>query len=125
MTLGEWADYFDTPVEKRSRIYNVISLEVAHTEFGNLIQRPQIVRQLDWIDNYWPPDYRYDLMYPRVQVYCLMGVANSYTDFHIDFGGTSVFYHVLRGAKTFYMIPPTVENLQKYRDWSSSADQGG
>lgn len=25
-----------------------------------------------------------------------MGVKDSYTDFHIDFGGTSVWYHVLR-----------------------------
>ena len=25
-----------------------------------------------------------------------MGVKNSYTDFHVDFGGTSVWYHVLK-----------------------------
>ena len=33
---------------------------------------------------------------PLVQKYCLMGVKNSYTDFHVDFGGTSVWYHVLK-----------------------------
>ena len=33
---------------------------------------------------------------PLVQKYCLMGVKDSYTDFHVDFGGTSVWYHVLR-----------------------------
>ena len=33
---------------------------------------------------------------PYVQKYCLMGVKDCYTDFHIDFGGTSVWYHVLR-----------------------------
>ena len=32
---------------------------------------------------------------PMVQKYCLMGVKDSYTDFHVDFGGTSVWYHVL------------------------------
>ena len=26
----------------------------------------------------------------------LMGTAGSYTDFHIDFGGTSVWYHVVQ-----------------------------
>ena len=26
-----------------------------------------------------------------------MSMARSYTDFHIDFGGTSVWYHVLSG----------------------------
>ena len=31
-----------------------------------------------------------------MQKYCLMGVQDSYTDFHVDFGGTSVWYHVLR-----------------------------
>ena len=38
-------------------------------------------------------------MYPKVQKYCLMSVRGCYTDFHIDFGGTSVWYHVLRGKK--------------------------
>lgn len=42
---------------------------------------------------------------------------------HIDFGGSSVFYHVLRGSKTFYFIEPTEKNLKKYQKWSSSADQ--
>ena len=32
---------------------------------------------------------------PRVSKYCLLSPAGSYTDFHIDFGGTSVWYHVL------------------------------
>lgn len=31
--------------------------------------------------------------------YCLMSVEGCYTDFHIDFGGTSVWYHILRGSK--------------------------
>ena len=28
-----------------------------------------------------------------------MSVAGCYTDFHIDFGGTSVWYHIIRGEK--------------------------
>ena len=32
----------------------------------------------------------------QVQKYCLMSVKDSYTDFHVDFGGTSVWYHILR-----------------------------
>jgi len=31
--------------------------------------------------------------------YCLMSVGGCYTDFHIDMGGTSVWYHVLKGQK--------------------------
>ena len=39
------------------------------------------------------------MKYPKVQKYCLMTVAGCYTDFHIDFGGTSVWYHIVRGQK--------------------------
>jgi len=39
------------------------------------------------------------MMYPKVQKYCLMSVGGCYTDFHVDFGGTSVWYHILKGAK--------------------------
>jgi hypothetical protein len=45
--------------------------------------------------------------FPQVQMYCLMGPGNAYTDFHIDFGGTSVWYHLVHGEKWFYFIPPT------------------
>ena len=36
-----------------------------------------------------------------VQKYCLSGMGESYTDFHVDFGGTSVWYHVISGCKRF------------------------
>ena len=62
--------------------------------------------------------------YPRVQKYCLMSVAGSYTDFHVDFGGTSVWYHLLRGRKVFFLAPPTPRNLAKFQEWSSSQLQG-
>ncbi len=39
----------------------------------------------------------------QVQYYCLMSQGGSYTDFHIDFGGTSVWYHILRGKKVQYI----------------------
>lgn len=31
-----------------------------------------------------------------------MGVKNCYTDFHVDFGGTSVWYHVLKVGKIIW-----------------------
>ena len=40
----------------------------------------------------------------QVQKYCLMSVAGCYTDFHIDFGGTSVWYHVFKGSKVFFLV---------------------
>lgn len=52
-----------------------------------------------------------------------MSVGGAFTDFHIDFGGTSVFYHLLSGAKEFYFIRPTKEHLRTYERWSSASDQ--
>ncbi|CAF3954146.1 unnamed protein product [Rotaria sp. Silwood2] len=60
---------------------------------------------------------------PEVAKYCLISPQSSYTDFHIDFGGSSVWYSIVRGEKIFYLIEPTDENLQKYADWSKSPNE--
>lgn len=52
-----------------------------------------------------------------------MSVKGCYTDFHIDFGGTSVWYHILRGGKVFWLIPPTERNMQLYEQWTLSGKQ--
>lgn len=71
-----------------------------------------------------------------------MSVAGCYTDFHIDFGGTSVWYHIIRGRKVskidcyypdlklfrnvwqiFWLIAPTDSNLKKYEEWTLSGKQ--
>ena len=98
----------------RTRVLNVISLEFSDTPLMKHVQSPRIVRELDWIDTVWPKDRKVSGQYPVVQYYCLMSVEGSYTDFHIDFGGTSVWYHVLKGAKRFFFIPPTAKNLAHY-----------
>ena len=66
---------------------------------AELVTPPRIVRELSWVNNCWPDEFPGDQVQferPLVQRYCLMGVKDSYTDFHVDFGGTSVWYHVLR-----------------------------
>ena len=50
----------------------------------------------------------------------LISVEGCMTDFHIDFGGSSVWYYVLFGRKKFILIPPTEKNLNKYQKWASS-----
>lgn len=117
-TLKKWADYYDAPGEKAIR--NVISLEVSHSSLGRLVRRPKIVRDLDLQDAVWPADMGNRKF---VAFYCLMSVADSYTDFHIDFGGSSVYYHILKGRKTFFFIPPEDKNLKKYQDWCNSDTQ--
>lgn len=121
-TMSNWAYYFHN-AGKRKATLNVISLEHSGTALEPLVRAPRVVRQLDWIDNVWPGRRHVAGQYPRVQHYCLMSVAGSYTDFHIDFGGTSVWYHVHTGAKTFLFVPPTPANLRTYEAWATSPDQ--
>jgi F-box/leucine-rich repeat protein 10/11 len=52
-----------------------------------------------------------------------MSVAGCWTDFHIDFGGSSVWYHVVHGQKVFFLIPPSEVHLQQYEYWTSSPYQ--
>ncbi|PPQ63192.1 hypothetical protein CVT24_005737 [Panaeolus cyanescens] len=119
--LGKWADYYELEASKRDKILNVISLEISGTELADMILPPKIVRDLDWVENFWPGTRKgKGHAYPKVQLYCLMGVAGAWTDWHIDFAGSSVYYHILHGSKIFYFIRPTPANLAAYEKWSGS-----
>lgn len=144
-TLGQWAQYYEDA--DRDKVRNVISLEVSNTKLGEQIVAPKLVRKLDWVDTMWPSDEKEPGTYPAVQKYCLMSVKQCWTvrftslcahpkshpksreadgdgqDWHVDFAGSSVFYHVIRGGKVFYFIRPTPENLKAYETWSGSADK--
>nr|XP_020447420.1 lysine-specific demethylase 2A [Monopterus albus]XP_020447426.1 lysine-specific demethylase 2A [Monopterus albus]XP_020447431.1 lysine-specific demethylase 2A [Monopterus albus] len=134
MSMAQWRRYYETPASEREKLYNVISLEFSHTKLENLVKRPASVDLIDWVDNMWPRHLKerqrdstnaiIDMHYPKVQKYCLMSVQGCFTDFHIDFGGTSVWYHVLRGGKVFWLIPPTPQNLEMYENWVLSGKQG-
>ncbi|KAL9100462.1 MAG: hypothetical protein Q9163_004165 [Psora crenata] len=120
--MRRWADYYENQNDNKI-VRNVISLEVSQSRLGRLIRRPQIVRDLDLQDSVWPGNLLAKGDFPRVQFYCLMSVADCFTDFHIDFGGSSVFYHILKGKKTFFFIPPKEKNLKKYEEWCMSPAQ--
>jgi hypothetical protein len=124
-SLSEYASYLHDATNKH-KIINMISLEFSKTPLSSRVIAPSFVRHLDWCERYWPKtsastDTNTD--YPAVQKYCLAGMAGSYTDFHVDFGGTSVWYHVMEGCKRFYVIPPTCMNLHKYEKWVTSSNQ--
>jgi len=135
-TLGRWLNYFEATPQQRAQFHspkgatkgtpsplNVISLEFSDTSLASLVKAPGAVRKLDLVSNAWPDALRERGHFPKAQLYCLMSVAGCYTDFHLDFGGTSVWYHVHTGQKTFLLVPPTVANLEAYRAWSSSPHQ--
>ena len=92
---GDYADYLKNRTQ-RHKVLNMISLEFSTTPLNAKVQSPQFVRDIDWIDVIWPMDRRARGDYPKVQKYCLAGMAGSYTDFHIDFGGTSVWLVMMK-----------------------------
>ncbi|KAJ6500350.1 jumonji superfamily protein [Mycena sanguinolenta] len=119
--LGKWADYIELEPEAREKVYNVISLEVTGTKVGDMVLPPKLVRDVDWVENFWPSTRKgKGHAYPKVQLYCLMGVASAWTDWHVDFAGSSVYYHILHGSKVFYFIKPTPANLAIYERWSGT-----
>ncbi|XP_064823451.1 lysine-specific demethylase phf2 isoform X1 [Oncorhynchus masou masou] len=118
MKLKEFVDYYFST--SRKKVLNVINLEFSDTRMDSIVESPQIVRRLSWVENYWPDDAL--LGKPKVTKYCLIGVKDSYTDFHIECGGASAWYHVLKGEKIFFLIKPTSANLSLYERWRSSAN---
>lgn len=124
MKMREWTEYYES-TWPRKKVLNVISLEFTGTELDEHVSPPTVVREMDWIERHWPDKLPEDSPFsrPQVQKYCLMSVKDSYTDFHVDFGGTSVWYHILRGEKIFFLIPPTEENLLHYEQWVMSSNQ--
>ncbi|KAJ7994406.1 hypothetical protein DPEC_G00248950 [Dallia pectoralis] len=118
MKLKEFVDYYYST--NRKKVLNVINLEFSDTRMDSIVQSPQIVRRLSWVENYWPDDAL--LGKPKVTKYCLICVKDSYTDFHVECGGASVWYHILKGEKIFFLIKPTSANLSLYERWRSSAN---
>jgi F-box/leucine-rich repeat protein 10/11 len=121
-TLGKWVEYYNREQSARDKIRNVISLEISGTKLADRVLPPRLVRDLDWVEKFWPSTKRgKGHSYPKVQLYCLMGVATAWTvgpfnaivailcssifqDWHIDFAGSSVYYHILRGSKVSALL---------------------
>lgn len=141
MTFSRFVRYFERRTKRR--ILNLLSLEFGdtalsgkvqplsflHRRFLDYVSRPSIVNTIDHVTLCWPvskrpvPDGEIDLAWPKVQKYCLISPATSYTDFHVDFGGTSVWYHVHRGEKIFWFIPPSKKNQELFEKWTMSGAQ--
>ncbi|CAB3402172.1 unnamed protein product [Caenorhabditis bovis] len=132
MSLQDFINFYKTPAKDRKVLYNVLSLEFSLTPLEDVVKSPTLVREIDWVGNKWPDELRQRWIafngrdkklytphhtFPKVQNYCLMSVADCYTDFHIDFSGTSVWYHVLKGKKVFWLIPPTETNFLLYQEF--------
>uniref|UniRef100_A0A1I8IJX3 JmjC domain-containing protein n=1 Tax=Macrostomum lignano TaxID=282301 RepID=A0A1I8IJX3_9PLAT len=113
--------------DRGNKIYNVLSLEISETRLSSTVVPPKPVRDLSLVNRCWPDESGHlsgedcpeddTRNKPEVLKFCLMSA-----DFHIDFGGSSVWYHILWGEKIFYLIPPSDVNLDRYESWMESPD---
>ena len=55
------------------------------------------------------------IAYPKVKKYFPMSVGDCCSVFHIDFGESSVWYHIIRGRKVFWLIPPKESTLATFQ----------
>ncbi|KAI6211633.1 JmjC domain-containing protein [Aphelenchoides besseyi] len=125
MPVSTIVSELEKPVgSKRNGPYNMLSLECSGWEMSGHISPPTVVREIDWAQTVFPKDKFAHRDYSKVEKYILMTMANSYTDFHIDFGGTSVWYHVQRGEKYFFVIEPTAQNVRLFEEWMSAYQAG-
>ncbi|KAH8852201.1 Lysine-specific demethylase 7A [Schistosoma japonicum] len=131
MSLQDLVDQFSSP--RRQVLLNMLSLEFSKTSLSKFVHPPHVVSELSLVTTCWPEDDSNDLNdiessdenAPSVQKYCLLSMQGSYTDFHIDFGGSSVWYHVMWGEKVFYLIPPTPEHVSAYWRWCMDGNHRG
>lgn len=78
--LAKWSEYYSQAPESRDKIRNVISLEFSNTSLAEKVSPPRIVKDLDWVEKFWPASKRGPGQgWPKVQMYCLMGVAQAWT----------------------------------------------
>eukprot|EP00052_Salpingoeca_macrocollata_P030031 m.311837 g.311837 ORF g.311837 m.311837 type:complete len:104 (-) comp23045_c0_seq40:403-714(-) len=102
MRMKDWVKYYNSP--EKDAVLNVLSLEFSKTSLDALVAAPNME---ELKQQHSDESNNMDTMvYPKVQKYCLMSVGGCYTDWH-DFGGSSVWYPVLRDEKVFFVIPPT------------------
>ncbi|KAI1705109.1 jmjC domain, hydroxylase domain-containing protein [Ditylenchus destructor] len=138
MSLGRFKTFWELDHKDRERLYNILSLEFSQTKFEEIVKSPDLARRLSWAYKYWrgaksrsvedesagvsmlencsaPFREMHKESEPLVEHFCLMGMEGSFTDFHIDFGGSSVWYHVYEGEKIFYVVKPTEPNLLSFK----------
>lgn len=119
LSLAAFARYF-TEVRHR-RLLNVVSLSLAATPLDGPLRAPACVRGADLVARSWPAERGGEA--PAVLLYALLTPEGGYTDWHLDFGGSSVWYTVLAGRKTFALAPPSGTNLRSFFRWASSSRQ--
>lgn len=127
-SMNRWRSYYKEAQTDRSKILNILSMEFSNTALSEHVEIPEVVQKLDILTRIFKSELGQALSdakiaRPKVTEYLLMSAAESFTDFHIDFAGTSVYYSIISGKKQFMLYPPTSRNLDIYTKWCNSDEQ--
>mmetsp|Transcript_12920 Transcript_12920/g.47251 ORF Transcript_12920/g.47251 Transcript_12920/m.47251 type:complete len:884 (-) Transcript_12920:46-2697(-) len=123
MTMQQFHEYWHNEEERERNLLNVVSLPLHDTKLKDKVWPPKNVRQLDLVSLVWPKGQDITHEQPNTLLYALMSPRGAYTDFHLDFGGSAVWYHMVSGRKTFVLAPPTKANLEAFEEWAGSEKQ--
>ncbi|XP_063220206.1 lysine-specific demethylase PHF2-like [Bacillus rossius redtenbacheri] len=113
--IQDFSSYFCSKHRKCSVC--IPSLDFSNTRLEDFVESPSIARDLDWVERYWPKEL--SSIKPCLQKYCSVSTKDSYVDFCITSGGSSLWHHIFEGEKIFYLIEPTEINLRAFQTWIS------
>lgn len=63
------------------------------------------------------------ILIKKEYLFLMMSVKGCITDFHIDFGGSSSWYHILNGKQIFLLVKPTKDHLSAYEIWYKNEEK--
>ncbi|EGT53635.1 hypothetical protein CAEBREN_13231 [Caenorhabditis brenneri] len=117
----EFVELFETPKLKRRTVYNNLQMEISHVKaLKDSIVLPEFAREHCMMNELGLGNE------PRYERYVILTQAGAFTDFHIDLGGFSNYFHVLKGIKIFYFVEPTDTNLALFEDYfKNHRSEGG
>ncbi|EFP08601.1 hypothetical protein CRE_02708 [Caenorhabditis remanei] len=146
MEMNDLVAAFKTDKPNRTAAFNLLSFEARNTKLQNKIAVPKFVRNSSIVDKLTKQleekkkevldtmrntkERREKLKeignkiwsMPQYQKFVLLSMQDSFTDIHIDFSATSVYYHVVEGRKIFYVARPTPENLEVYKKYETDVN---
>lgn len=117
-------DFLATAKDKKGRsCMNVIDADSRHRN-PRPFSLPKCAQDVSLAHMFFPEDMPHGLD-PKdgVSDYILLGEKHSITDFHVDFSGTCVFYMVISGEKEFFIILPSPNNIELFRQWTEWTEQ--
>ncbi|CAL2034290.1 unnamed protein product [Caenorhabditis brenneri] len=114
-TQEKLVELFEKPKLSRTTVYNNLDCNVSYIPaFVRAIRIPNFASNQSMVRSMKLENVS------EFDRYVVMSQAKAFTDFHVDFGGTSVYFHMLKGKKTFFLVEPTEENIKKHEEYEKS-----